>query len=70
MMEMMDIKNESIERLETLCVEIRERILDVVSRNGGHLSSNLGAVELIVGMHYVFDAKLDPFIIDKSLGRI
>lgn len=66
MMEMMDIKNESIERLETLCVEIRERILDVVSRNGGHLSSNLGAVELIVGMHYVFDAKLDPFIFDVS----
>ncbi|RDU65965.1 1-deoxy-D-xylulose-5-phosphate synthase [Helicobacter didelphidarum] len=45
---------------------IRQRILEVVSKNGGHLSSTLGAVELIVGMHTVFDCKLNPFIYDVS----
>ena len=62
----MDIKDYSTFELEALAQRIRERILDVVSRNGGHLSSTLGAVELIIGMHYVFDAKKDPFIFDVS----
>jgi len=62
----MNIKNKSIEELEVLCQEIRERILEVVSKNGGHLSSTLGATELIVAMHYVFDSKKDPFIFDVS----
>ena len=62
----MNIKNYTIEELETLCEKIREKILVTVSRNGGHLSSTLGAVELIVAMHYVFDAKKDPFIFDVS----
>lgn len=62
----MDIKGKNIEELKELCQEIRERILEVVSKNGGHLSSNIGAVELIVAMHYVFDVKKDPFIFDVS----
>ncbi|WP_187647205.1 1-deoxy-D-xylulose-5-phosphate synthase [Nitrosophilus labii] len=62
----MDIKNYSIQELEELCSQIRKRILEVVSKNGGHLSSTLGAVELIVAMHYVFDSKRDPFIFDVS----
>ncbi len=62
----MDIKNKSIKELEELSQQIRERILEVVSQKGGHLSSTLGAVELIVAMHYVFDAKKDPFIFDVS----
>ncbi len=62
----MNIKNYSIEELEGLCQKIRDRILEVVSRNGGHLSSTLGAVELIVAMHYVFDVQKDPFIFDVS----
>ncbi len=62
----MDIKNYTIEELEALSEKIRKRILEVVSKNGGHLSSTLGAVELIVAMHYVFDAKKDPFIFDVS----
>ena len=62
----MEIKDKSIDELNTLCEDIRARILEVVSKNGGHLSSNIGAVELIVGMHYVFDAKKDPFIFDVS----
>ena len=62
----MNIKSKSVEELETLCGEIREEILRVVSKNGGHLSSTLGATELIVAMHKVFDSKKDPFIFDVS----
>ena len=62
----MDIKNKSLEELRELCTQIRARIIEVVSKNGGHLSSNMGAVELIVAMHYVFDAANDPFIFDVS----
>ena len=62
----MNIKDYSIEELETLSREIRGKILQTVSKNGGHLSSTLGVVELIVAMHYVFDAEKDPFIFDVS----
>ncbi|WP_304544258.1 1-deoxy-D-xylulose-5-phosphate synthase [Sulfurimonas microaerophilic] len=62
----MNIKEKSIEELEALCGDIREEILRVVSKNGGHLSSTLGATELIVAMHKVFDSKKDPFIFDVS----
>ena len=62
----MNIKNKSIDELEKIAQDIRQRILEVVSKNGGHLSSTLGAVELIIAMHYVFDAKKDPFIFDVS----
>ncbi len=62
----MYIKDKSLKELETLSKEIRERIIDVVSRKGGHFSSTLGAVELTLGMHYVFDAYSDPFIFDVS----
>ena len=62
----MNIKTKSINELENLCGEIRSEILRVVSKNGGHLSSTLGATELIVAMHKVFDSKKDPFIFDVS----
>ena len=62
----MNIKNKSINELEDICQDIREEILRVVSKNGGHLSSTLGATELIVAMHKVFDSKSDPFIFDVS----
>ncbi|SFV75469.1 1-deoxy-D-xylulose 5-phosphate synthase [hydrothermal vent metagenome] len=62
----MDIKSKSIQELEQVCQDIRERILTVVSKNGGHLSSTLGATEIIVAMHKVFDSKKDPFIFDVS----
>ncbi len=61
-----DIKSYSIEQLNQLCQDIRGRILEVVSKNGGHLSSTLGATELIVAMHRVFDSSKDPFIFDVS----
>lgn len=62
----MDIKGKSLKELEEISSKIRERIIDVVSRKGGHFSSPLGAVELTVAMHYVFDAYNDPFIFDVS----
>lgn len=65
-MSKMNIKDKSIEELEALCSDIRDEILRVVSKNGGHLSSTLGATELIVAMHKVFDSKKDPFIFDVS----
>ncbi|MRJ03340.1 MAG: 1-deoxy-D-xylulose-5-phosphate synthase, partial [Epsilonproteobacteria bacterium] len=63
---MVDLRGKSVEELQELAGKIRERILQVVSRNGGHLSSTLGAVELIIAMHYVFNAERDPFIFDVS----
>lgn len=60
------VKDMDISELESLCAEIRTRILEVVSTNGGHLSSTLGAVELIVAMHHVFDYTRYPFIFDVS----
>ena len=47
----LDVKRLTVFEQETLCEELREQILYTVSRNGGHLSSNLGAVELTVALH-------------------
>lgn len=66
MIESKEIKSKSIEELEALCEALRQKIIQTVSKNGGHLSSNVGAVELIVAMHYVFDSANDPFIFDVS----
>lgn len=57
-------ENSNFSELQVIAQDLRERILDVVSRNGGHLSSALGAVDLIVGMHQVFDHLQNPFIFD------
>ena len=62
----MDIKDYTVDELNTLSAKIRKKILKTVSENGGHLSSTLGVVELIVAMHYVFDKERDPFIFDVS----
>ena len=62
----MNIEPKRIKELEDKCRDIRAEILRVVSKNGGHLSSTLGATELIVAMHEVFDSKKDPFIFDVS----
>ena len=53
----MEIKSKNLEELEVVCSDIRNRIIDVVSRKGGHFSSTLGAVELTVAMHKVFDVE-------------
>ncbi|MDX1808361.1 MAG: 1-deoxy-D-xylulose-5-phosphate synthase [Sulfurospirillaceae bacterium] len=65
-MNIIDIKNKNIQELKDECVSLRNYIIKTVSKNGGHLSSNVGAVELIVAMHYVFDSPNDPFIFDVS----
>jgi 1-deoxy-D-xylulose-5-phosphate synthase len=59
-----DLKRLSIEELAKLAVEIRAEILDVVSRNGGHLSSNLGVVEITLALHRVFDTPGDLIVWD------
>ncbi|AJC94632.1 1-deoxy-D-xylulose-5-phosphate synthase [Campylobacter volucris] len=64
--EHLNIKQMSIKELENLASSLRKIIIDTVSKNGGHLSSNLGVVELSIGMHYVFDVDKDPFIFDVS----
>ncbi|TKX28448.1 1-deoxy-D-xylulose-5-phosphate synthase [Campylobacter sp. MIT 12-5580] len=55
-----------LQALNELAANLRTRIIEVVSKNGGHLSSNLGVVELSIAMHCVFDYKNDPFIFDVS----
>ncbi len=52
------------EAIPALCEEIRATLVETVTRNGGHLASNLGAVELSVAMHRVFDCPRDHFIFD------
>ena len=61
-----DLKEKSIEELESIAEQVRQKILETVSKNGGHLSSTLGATDIIVAMHAVFDAKKNPFIFDVS----
>ena len=58
------LKDLNINQLEKLCQEIRSFIIENVSKTGGHLSSNLGTIEAIVAMHYVFDSPKDKFIFD------
>lgn len=61
-----DIKNLSTDQLKELCGEIRAYMISCCSTTPGHLGSSLGAVELIVGMHYVFDAPSDKLVFDVS----
>lgn len=59
-----DIKKLSVPKLKTLAEEIRQFILNSVSKTGGHLASNLGVVELTLALHYVFDFKEDKLLWD------
>jgi len=59
-----DLRALNREQLDTLAVELRDFVLDSVSRTGGHLSSNLGTVELSIALHYVFDTPRDRIIWD------
>ena len=59
-----DLKKLSLKQKEQLCGEIRSKIIETVSENGGHLSSNLGAVELSVAIHSVFDSPNDKIVFD------
>ena len=59
-----DLKKLAKKDLPILADEIRQVIIDVVSKNGGHLASSLGAVELAIAIHYVFDTPRDKLIWD------
>jgi 1-deoxy-D-xylulose-5-phosphate synthase len=59
-----DLKQLRRDQLPRLAEEIRKRIVEVVSRTGGHLASSLGVVELTIAIHYVFDAPKDKIIWD------
>ena len=59
-----DLKKLNREDLPSLAGEIRQRLLEVISKTGGHLGSNLGIVELTLAMHHVFDSPTDKFVWD------
>lgn len=59
-----DLKNLNIKEKKELAKEIRKTIIDVVSKNGGHLASNLGVVELTLALESVFDVNRDKIIWD------
>lgn len=59
-----DLKKLSLEELAQLAGEVREKIIETVSRTGGHLAPNLGVVELTLALHYVFNAPVDKIIWD------
>lgn len=59
-----DVKKLNKNELTPLCEEIREVLIDTLSKNGGHLSSNLGTVELTVALHRIFDSPKDQIVWD------
>lgn len=59
-----DIKKLPEEELEPLCQELRDYMISSISRTGGHLASNLGAVELTVALHRVYDTSRDRVVFD------
>ena len=59
-----DLKKLNLLEKNKLAEEIREYILEVVSKNGGHLASNLGVVELTIALHSVFDLPQDKIVWD------
>ena len=59
-----DIKTMDFDQLRQLCAEIRQYMIECCSVNPGHLGSSLGAVELIVGLHYVYDTPGDKLVFD------
>src|SRR5437762_3383140 len=61
-----DLKRVKLEDLPRVCAEMRGFLLESVQRTGGHLGSNLGTVEVITALHYVFDLRRDRLVFDVS----
>jgi 1-deoxy-D-xylulose-5-phosphate synthase len=59
-----DLRSRSIPELEQLAAEIRQRVVEVVGHNGGHLASNLGVTEITIALHYCFDLPRDRLLWD------
>jgi 1-deoxy-D-xylulose-5-phosphate synthase len=65
-----DLRKLSREELPPLADELRQFVLDSVSKTGGHLSSNLGTVELAIALHYVFDTPDDRIVWDVGHQKL
>jgi len=61
-----DLKKIPVTELKIVCDEIRDYMIDVVSQTGGHLGAGLGAVELTVALHYVFNTPIDKLVWDTG----
>ena len=61
-----DLKDLAPEQLDVLAAEIREFLIEQISRTGGHLGPNLGVVELTIAVHRVFDSPKDPIVFDTG----
>ena len=61
-----DVKDLSAEELPQLAAEIRDTLIKIVSKNGGHLGPNLGVVELTIALHRVFDSPVDRILFDTG----
>ena len=61
-----DLKRIPAEELDALAAEIRQFLVESVSKTGGHLGPNLGVVELSIAMHRVFDSPKDTFVFDTG----
>jgi len=59
-----DLRSLEVEQLDALAEELRSHIIECVSKTGGHLASSLGAVELTLALHYVFDTPKDRIVWD------
>jgi len=59
-----DLKDLSLEKLQQLAKELRQKIIETTSKTGGHLAPSLGTVELTLALHFVFDAPKDKIIWD------
>src|SRR5438876_11004131 len=60
------VKKLTVEQLQALAEEIRQELITVLSKNGGHLGPNLGVVELTLALHHVFSTPRDKFVWDVS----
>src|SRR5215472_6169369 len=60
------VRKLTLSELEQLAAEIRERLISVLSTNGGHLGPNLGVVEITIALHYVFSTPTDSLLFDVS----
>src|ERR1700716_2182455 len=65
-----DLRKLPLDDLATLAGEMRHRIVEAVSKNGGHLASNLGGVELTIALHYVYDLGPYPKGPDRLRGGV
>ena len=59
-----DLKKLRVDELPAVCAELRQFIIEALSKNPGHLASSLGTIELTVALHYVFDTPNDKLVWD------